>query len=213
MRSLFFYYILVIMQDKSLRLVHKDEYCAWRNMRQRCLNLNVPNYHRYGGRGIKICSEWDSFETFLEDMGLKPSSDRSLERRDNNGNYEPSNCYWALRDEQENNKERSVKLTYKGETFTLTQWARKLNMSYEQVRTRYRYGWEPEDIFEAPKNKYRKPRKHGNRSKLITYNGETLTVTEWAKKLGVDYEIIRSRLRYGWTPEKILTTPILKRNR
>ena len=148
------------MQGKNIRENHKAEYRAWRNMRQRCLNPKVPNYHRYRGRGIKVCKEWSQFERFIEDMGLKPSPDRSLERRDNNGNYEPNNCYWASRDDQENNKERSVKITYKGKTRTLTQWARELGLDYELVRTRWRYGWGPQDIFEAPKNKYHKPRRH-----------------------------------------------------
>lgn len=201
------------MQDISPRVLYKDEYRAWRNMRQRCMNPKVPNYHRYGGRGITICMEWDSFERFIEDMGRKPSPDRSLERRDNNGNYEPSNCYWAVRDEQENNKERSVRLTWRGRTLSLAQWAREQKMPYELVRQRYRYGWDVEDIFTAQKNKYHKPRRHESRSRLITYEGKTRTVTEWAKELGMSYEVIRARLRYGWDAEKILTTPLQKRKR
>lgn len=198
------------MQDKDIRKTYKAEYRAWRNMRQRCLNPKVPNYHRYGGRGIKICKEWDSFDRFLEDMGLKPSPDRSIERRNNNGDYEPSNCYWASRDDQENNKERSVRITYKGKTKTLTQWARELGLNYELVRTRWRYGWEPQAIFEAPKNKYHKPRRHESRSRLITYKGRTLTVTEWAKETGMPYDVIRARVRYGWDVDRIFTQAIQK---
>lgn len=198
------------MQDKNIRETYKAEYRAWRNMRQRCLNPRVPNYHRYGGRGIKICQEWSSFDRFIEDMGLKPSPDRSIERRDNNGNYEPSNCYWASRDDQENNKERSVKIAYKGKTKTLTQWARELGLNYELVRTRWRYGWEPKAIFEAPKNKYHKPRRHESRSRLITYKNKTLTVTEWSRETGMPYDVIRARVRYGWDVERIFTQPIQK---
>lgn len=198
------------MQDKSLRNTYKDEYRAWRNMRQRCLNPNIPNYHRYGGRGIKICKEWNNFETFIEDMGKKPSSDRSLERRNNNGNYEPGNCYWADRESQENNKERSIKILYKGETLTLTQWSRRLGLDYELIRTRWRYGWDAVSIFEAPKNKYHRERKLTSASRTLTHNGETLTVAQWAKKLGVSYDVLRARLRYGWDTKAVLETPAKK---
>ena len=201
------------MQDKSIREIYKAEYRAWRNMRQRCLNPRIPNYHRYGGRGIKICKEWDNFETFLEDMGLKPSPDRSIERRNNDGDYEPGNCYWAIREDQDNNKERSVKVTYNGTTKTLTQWARQLGLDYEVVRTRWRYGWEPKDIFESPKNKYHKPRKHETRSRLLTYRGETLTITEWSRKTGIPYEVVRARVRYGWNVDRIFSQPVEKRNK
>ena len=210
MRPFFFFYILDIMSDITIREQYKDEYRAWRNMRQRCLNPKVPNYHRYGGRGITICKQWDSFETFLEDMGVKPSKDRSLERRDNNGNYEPGNCYWATRDDQENNKERSVKITYRGKTKTLTQWARELGMDYELVRSRWRYGWEADAIFREEKNVYSKERRLTSKSKLLTYNGKTLNIAQWAKELGCSYDVLRARDRYGWPTEKILGTPVKK---
>lgn len=179
-------------------------------MRQRCLNPKLPNYHRYGGRGIKICEQWNSFEVFIEDMGKKPNKYRSLERRDNNGNYEPANCYWADIDQQENNKERTVRLEYKGESLSLAQWARKLGMTYHQIRARYRMGWDTESILESPKGIYHVERRHTDKSRLLEYNGEVLTVSQWAKRLGVSYEVLRGRLRYGWSVEKVLTTPAKK---
>lgn len=196
------------MQDNTtIRQEYKDEYRAWRNMRQRCLNPKVPNYHRYGGRGIKICIQWNNFETFLEDMGKKPEKNRSLERRDNNGNYEPANCYWANREQQENNKESTIILEHNGESLSLMQWSRKLGMNYDQIRARHRTGWSTKDIIESPKNLYHVERKHTDKSRLLTYDGQVLTVAQWAKKLGVSYEVLRGRLRYGWDVERILTTP------
>ncbi len=78
-------------------------YNTWINLRQRCLNPNNPNYSRYGGRGITICDRWMTFANFLEDMGERPEG-LTLERRDTNSNYEPTNCYWATRKTQSQNR-------------------------------------------------------------------------------------------------------------
>lgn len=80
------------------------EYIIWKKMRQRCLGLNDKDYDYYGGRGITICRRWDNFSSFLKDMGVRPTPKHSIDRIDNDGNYEPSNCRWATKTEQSSNK-------------------------------------------------------------------------------------------------------------
>ena len=85
--------------------VYTPEYCAWLAMKCRCYNPNYEYYQNYGGRGITVCSEWlHSFETFLENIGLRPEAGYSIDRINNNGNYEPNNVKWSTAKEQANNR-------------------------------------------------------------------------------------------------------------
>ncbi len=98
------------------------EYKTWTSMMNRCKNENDPNYQNYGGRGISVCVEWESFENFYADMGNKADG-MSIERLDVNGNYSKENCVWANVKQQANNKRNNNLITFNEETKTLSQWA------------------------------------------------------------------------------------------
>lgn len=116
-------------------------------MKSRVLNPKNARWHRYGGRGIRLDPSWLSFEQFLKDMGPRPSLSHSIERRNNNGNYEPGNCYWATRREQQNNMRQNVRLEFQGKTQTVAQWSRETGLKTGTIRARLRRGWPTADIF------------------------------------------------------------------
>lgn len=108
------------------------EYKSWCGMKERCYNKNNKKYKDYGCRGIIVCNRWHNFENFFEDMGKKPSKNHSIDRIDNDGNYEPNNCRWATSLQQARNK-RDVK-TYRG--LNMRQWDKKLGFSNGTIRSR-----------------------------------------------------------------------------
>jgi hypothetical protein len=119
-------------------------------MRTRCTNPNVPNYKDYGGRGIAVCERWRSFEAFLADMGPRPGLGYSIERINNDGDYEPGNCRWADRAQQSNNRRNNRLLTWNGETKTLAEWSRTTGLDYAALLARLNRGWSVERALSTP---------------------------------------------------------------
>lgn len=134
-------------------LSYKPEYKVWVEMHRRCSSPSHKRYSEWGGRGIKVCPEWASFETFLKDMGSRPSSKHSIERADNELGYSKSNCYWATPDDQNNNKSNNRYLTLNGVTKSMALWCKELGVPYSRVRSRvYLQGMSDEDALLLPKN-------------------------------------------------------------
>lgn len=125
------------------------EYNVWVGMRSRCNDPANESYSDYGARGIKVCPRWDDFELFLRDMGRRPSQDHTIERTDNDGDYEQDNCYWATRAEQARNTRRNVLLTFGGETACLKDWCAYLGVSYNAVVQRIRKGQDAEEALDT----------------------------------------------------------------
>lgn len=126
---------------------------SWDSMKQRCLNSKAPDFCRYGGRGISICNRWiNSFDNFLSDMGLRPEG-KTLDRIDVNGNYTPENCRWATKQEQEQNKRQTLKVTAFGETKSVHEWSSQYNISARIIYERIKVGWEPERALVTPNRK------------------------------------------------------------
>jgi hypothetical protein len=121
---------------------------TWYSMKERCYNKKNNTYKNYGGRGIKICDRWlESYDNFLKDMGEKPIN-KSIERIDNNGNYEPSNCRWATVKEQANNRRNTLLYTYKNKSKSLSYWSDISGNSKNLMYYRLTHGWTIEDVIE-----------------------------------------------------------------
>lgn len=104
-------------------------YSSWMDMRSRCNKPDNEAYPRYGGRGIRVCERWSAFENFRLDMGDRPAG-KTLDRIDNDGNYEPDNCRWATPAEQARNRRSNILLTIDGETKCLLDWCNEKNVAY-----------------------------------------------------------------------------------
>ena len=133
-------------RNRKIRL-----YEVWCNMLQRCSNPNNEMYKNYGGRGIKVCEEWHDFATFKEwayASGYDENAERyecTIDRIDNNGNYEPSNCRWVDMKTQAKNTRKVRLLTVNGVTKPLTLWAEEQGIQPSTIRGRLRIGWTPEE--------------------------------------------------------------------
>lgn len=130
------------------------EYGLWYSMIHRCHSSNDSSYKRYGAIGITVCDRWlNSFELFYTDMGPRPSPEHSIDRINNDGNYEPDNCRWATAEEQQNNRKDNVSVVYNGKIFSSAMLAKEHDINTRTFTSRLRNGWSVKDSVEIPVKK------------------------------------------------------------
>lgn len=151
---------------RSHGLTSSGVYYIWKEMHRRCSDPKSVAYRKYGGRGIKVCSEWDDIRAFYRDVGPRPSTKHSLDRIDGNGNYEPGNVRWATAAQQLDNRRITVVATAFGRTQKLSEWEAQTGIPRELIYTRIKKkGWSAEEAVSIPRLA-----KHQRRAHLA--NGE-----------------------------------------
>lgn len=140
---------LIMARNVSHGCYGTPTYRSWAGMLTRCTNSKEKGYKDYGGRGIKVCGRWKKFENFFEDMGECPKG-LTLERKNNDGNYEKDNCRWATRKEQANNTRSTLMLTVFDKTLNHTEWCNEFNIKKSEVYQRIRRGWSIEKALTTP---------------------------------------------------------------
>jgi hypothetical protein len=130
---------------------HTRIYQIWADIKQRCMNPKIVGYKNYGGRGISVCTEWFNFDSFYKWSVLSGyKKELTIERIDNNGNYEPSNCTWIPASKQIRNQRRSHRITYNDRTQILTEWAKEVGLKKNTLVSRFRNGWSTEKALTTP---------------------------------------------------------------
>jgi hypothetical protein len=174
------------------------EYRAWKAMKARCYS-NCHKDKNYQLNNIQVCDSWkNSFEQFFNDMGNCPEG-YSLDRIDNKGNYEPSNCRWVNHTVQSNNRsEFNLLYELNGDVKTLKEWSKTLNIKYTTLYMR---------IFRQNMN-FNEAINVNTEDKLTLYKGERKSIKEWCEILNLPYKTIINRKHDGWSIEKCFETPI-----
>ena len=165
----------------------------YHQIKRRCYNTRTQRYKDYGGRGITMCDEWlENYDNFI-DWALSNGYDETLtiDRIDNDGNYEPSNCRWITKKAQNRNKRTNVMVEYNGEMKCLRDWCDELNLPYDATHNRITKGWDVERAFTEP-----------------LFDAEN-SVARIAREHGIHPETLRDRLgKLGWDLESALSTPV-----
>lgn len=174
---------------------YAKEYYAWIDMRRRCNDPGRPQYSRYGGRGIRVCARWDnSFADFIADVGMAPDKTSILDRKDNDGNYDPSNVTWSTPTDSTNNRGVTQHVVVEGARLPVEEAARLLGCTGAALRDRLRRGWSEE---EAGRKPTKQPR-------YYTIGEVLKTPTQWARHYGLPPATVNTRLRRGWSIEEAL---------
>lgn len=176
-------------------LSHTRIYNVWSSMKARCYNPNCPEYKYYGIRGIKVCDDWkNNFISFYNwAMANGYRDDLSIDRINNNGNYESTNCRWATRQEQCNNRRSNYIVEYKGEKHTITEIHNETKIDRRTIKSRIKKYGLCDKVFER------------NRNVPIEYNGVSHTIKEWSEIAGLDRRTIQKRIKKFGLCDKVFS--------
>lgn len=187
-------------EEAELKRKHADwpsltpEYNSWRSMRARCLFKSHEAYKNYGGRGIKICDRWvNSFDNFLEDMGPRPEG-KTLDRIDVNKGYYKENCKWSNPLEQSNNRRNNVFLDFDGESKTISQWSRDLQIPTSTIINRLSRGYNPEKALDKNFKRGTKKPKYSDED-FVRIVSECKTFEEVSSKTNYCFDHCRKRAK------------------
>ena len=193
----------IVMRKSSLSplpLKQVPEYRVWCAMKGRCLNPNDQNFHHYGGRGITVCDRWMKYESFIADMGNRPSPKHQLERLNNDHGYSPLNCKWATIEEQHRNQRSNVNITVNGETKVAADWASEIGVSQSVIHNRMASGMSGEEAVSRP-----------CKSRGVIFEGVLVPLTALAERFGISGRTLFKRVKNGMDIESALTKPINKK--
>lgn len=177
----------------------QPEYQVWASMKERCNNPNTANFSDYGGRGIEVCARWNDYAMFIADMGRRPVG-CSIDRINNAGNYEPGNCRWATRKEQNRNTRKNKMLTHAGAVRCIAEWADETGINETIIRQRLSLGWDVARTLTEPVKQLAR--------RALKLGMKTQSVSAWCNELGLPLATIRNRVYLGWDDKAVLTTPV-----
>lgn len=196
-------------------------YNRWRHMMDRCYNPECEAYPNYGGRGIVVCEAWHSIEAFIAGLPAGYQEGLEIDRRDNDGNYEPGNVRWATRSENTDNRRTGASLEWRGRTQSVDRWAKETGINRATIDTRLQAGWPIDQVLSAapmsPGERMAKARAarlltHPPKAKPATpprelkrllFRGEQKTIAEISAVTGVSIKLLRKRIcERGWSVEK-----------
>ena len=197
-------------------------YQVWASIKSRCYDPKSPSFEDYGKRGITMHSSWKaSFEEFLFYVAQLPHFDTdgyTIDRINNDGNYEPGNVRWATKFEQARNKSVNRLLTFNGKTQCIAQWAEELNTDDHVLVMRLSRNWDVERVLTTPviprgPKSTKKESSNRRTRRLLTFRGKAQNLAAWARELGMVRLTIHDRLKRGWTVEEALGTPASLNNK
>ena len=195
----------------------------WANMIDRCDNPENKSYHRYGGRGIEVCSQWYNFFQYIDDLPDGHFPRAELDRRNNNGNYEPSNVRWVTKSQNCKNRENNRFIEFNGKRKCVSDWARDLNINVTTLTERLD-NWSLEDALTLPKgtrlynrwdNHIKTPErlaqlaKPKRQLKLHEYKGKEYTIKGLSKLSKIPSKLLRKRINERkWTVKRAIETEV-----